>query len=338
MAQETLLEEWGKLYEITSRIKERAPWEEFWEMDLIGIQGEEGKKPVFFNILGKEGNGYGIVVYEGYEGLNDFFLLLEREKLNVSAEYVLFSQNCLAAYWGSREDMGEEQRQIIKDLGYKYYGKDQWLYFMSHGKGYFPYILNPGEIKRMTEYLALLEHALDWWDQNPVSVDFEHGNIYLYFYDKKQENWVGKEQTLPFANYQISYLELKDENLIAELKQARRGNYRLEAELSFSSMLEKEKTKGRTLNRKMCLLADADSGRMLKADLMEQEAQAEEWLIQYVVDFTLGQGAPEEILVSNGIVAAILEQVCGLAGIKITQVKELPAITGFLAGLQGYTP
>ena len=60
------------LYETATRIRERKPWEEFWEMDLIGIQ-EEGKKPVFFNLLGKEGNGCGIVVYEGYEGLNDFF-------------------------------------------------------------------------------------------------------------------------------------------------------------------------------------------------------------------------------------------------------------------------
>lgn len=336
--QGAALQAWGKLYETATRIKERKPWEEFWEMDLIGIQEEEGKKPIFFNILGKEEKGYGIVVYEGYEGLNDFFLLLEKEKLNVSSEYVLFSQNCLAAYWGSREEMLEEQRQMIKELGYKYYGKDQWLYFMSHCRGYFPYMLDEEEVNRMAGYLSLLEQALVCWEQDPVSVDFEHGNIYLYFYDKKQEQWVGKEQTLPFMDYQISYLEITDEKLMEELRQARRGGYRLEAELSFSNMLDKERTKGRVLNRKMCLIADADSRRMLKADLMEQEAQAEEWLIQYVIDFILGQGAPEEIQVSNGIVAAILEQVCSLAGITITQVEKLPAISGFLDTLPRTKP
>lgn len=331
--QGAAIEAWGKLYEVATRIKEKKPWEEFWEMDLIGIQEEEGKKPVFFNILGQKGKDYGIVAYEGYEGLNDFFLLLEKEKLNLSSEYVLFNQNCLAAYWGSRQEMSEEQRQLVKDLGYKYYGKDQWLYFMSHCKGYFPYMLNEEEVGRMTNYLSLLERALECWDQDPVSVDFEHGNIYVYYYDKKQEKWVGKEQTLPFTEYQVSYLEIADEPLVEALKQAPRGNYRLEAEISFSNMLDKEKTKGRALNRKMCLIADADNGRMLKADLMEQEAQAEEWLIQYMVDFILGQGAPEEIRVSNGIVAAILEQVCSLAKIKITRVEKLPAIGGFLASL-----
>lgn len=328
------IETWKTLYETATRIGERKPWEEFWEMDLIGIQEEEGKKPVFFNLLGKEGNGCGIVVYEGYEGLNDFFLLLEKERLNLTSEYVLFSQNCLAAFWGAREEMGEEQRQIIKELGYKYYGKDQWLYFMSHCKGYFPSMLNEEEAGRMAHALELLEQALDCWDQDPVAVDFEHGNIYLYFYDKAQEKWVGKEQSLPFSEYQISYLEIADEKLKEELKKARRGNYRLEAELSFSNMLDKEKKEGRALNRKMCLIADGDNGRMLKADLMEQEAQAEEWLIQYMVDFILGQGAPEEILVSNGIVKAVLEQICSLAGIKITQVEKLPAITCFLESLE----
>lgn len=326
-------EAWKNLYETATRIGDRKPWEEFWEMDLIGIQ-EEGKKPVFFNLLGKEGNGCGIVVYEGYEGLNDFFLLLEKDRLNLTSDYVLFSQNCLAAFWGAREEVIEEQRQVIKELGYKYYGKDQWLYFMSHCKGYFPCMLNQEEIGRMANALARLEQALDCWDQDPVSVDFEHGNIYLYFYDKTQGKWVGKEKPLPFSEYQISYLEITDEKLMEELKQARRGDYRLEAELSFSNMLDKEKHTERVLNRKMCLIADADNGRMLKADLMEQEAQAEEWLIQYMIDFILGHGAPREILVSNGIVAAVLEQICALSGISITQVNELPGIAGFLDTLE----
>lgn len=323
------IEAWKNLYETATRIRERKPWEEFWEMDLIGIQ-EEGKKPVFFNLLGKEGNGCGIVVYEGYEGLNDFFLLLEKDRLNLASDYVLFSQNCLAAFWGAREEVIEEQRQVIKELGYKYYGKDQWLYFISHCKGYFPCMLNQEEISRMANFLALLEQALDCWDQDPVSVDFEHGNIYLYFYDKTKEKWVGKEKSLPFSEYQISYLEITDEKLMNELKQARKGDYRLEAELSFSNMMDKEKHTERVLNRKMCLIADADNGRMLKADLMEREAQAEEWLIQYMIDFILGHGAPKEILVSNGIVAAVLEQICTLTGITITQVKELSGIAGFM--------
>lgn len=144
---------------------------------------------------------------------------------------------------------------------------------------------------------------------------------------------MGKEQTLPFTDYQISYLELTDEKLMDELKNARRGNYCLEAELSFSHMLDKEKPRSRSINRKMCLIADAESRRMLKADLMEQEAQAEEWLIQYIVDFILGQGAPKEIRVSNGIVAAILEQVCQLAQITITRTEQLPVIRSFLSSL-----
>lgn len=78
-----------KLYEAASCIKELKPWEKFWDLDLIGIRYGEKEKTVFFSILGRGGNCYGIVVYEGYEGVNSFLMLNMQESLNLSPEYVL---------------------------------------------------------------------------------------------------------------------------------------------------------------------------------------------------------------------------------------------------------
>ena len=43
MRKEATLEQWGALYEIGTKIKELHPWEEFGDLDLIGIGygGEE---------------------------------------------------------------------------------------------------------------------------------------------------------------------------------------------------------------------------------------------------------------------------------------------------------
>ena len=40
MRQEASLAEWKALYEIETELKELRPWESFWDMDLIQLQGE----------------------------------------------------------------------------------------------------------------------------------------------------------------------------------------------------------------------------------------------------------------------------------------------------------
>ena len=48
MRKEATLKEWEKLYETATRIKERKPWEKFWNMDIIGItRDNEGRHGVF---------------------------------------------------------------------------------------------------------------------------------------------------------------------------------------------------------------------------------------------------------------------------------------------------
>lgn len=165
MAKEVPIERWRELYETAAKIKEKKPWETFYDLDLIGIQEGKREDTVFFSILGHGGSCYGVSVYEGYRGFNDFLLLAQAEQLNVSPEYAMFCQNALSCYWGNREELSEKQRKIIKELGIKYRGKNQWLYFLSYQNGYFPYTLDEEEVSRMTWYLSLLNDALDYWEE-----------------------------------------------------------------------------------------------------------------------------------------------------------------------------
>ena len=176
MREEATLEQWKLLYETATRIKELKPWEKFWDMDLIEISNGDEDDTVFYSILGRGGECYGIAVYEGFEGLNSFLMLTMQEKLNLSTEYAMFNQKNLTCYWGNREELTDKQRKIIKELGYKYRGKNQWLYFMSFEPGYFPYNMDKEEVLRMSEYMQNLELALKCYEEEKVQVDFEHGN------------------------------------------------------------------------------------------------------------------------------------------------------------------
>ena len=50
MRKEASLEQWSVLYEVATRIKELKPWENLWDMDLIGIKYGEEEDTIFFSI------------------------------------------------------------------------------------------------------------------------------------------------------------------------------------------------------------------------------------------------------------------------------------------------
>lgn len=89
MRKEATLDEWKDLYEVTTKIKGLEPWNTFWDMDLIAVRDGLEEDAIFFSILGKGGSCYGISVYEGFDGLNDFMMLTMQDKLNISSSYAM---------------------------------------------------------------------------------------------------------------------------------------------------------------------------------------------------------------------------------------------------------
>ena len=190
MRKEASLEQWRALYETTTRMKELKPWEKFWDMDLIGIKYGEEEDIIFFSILGRGGDCYGVAVYEGYKGLNSFLMLAMQQHMNLSVEYAMFHQKNLTCYWGNRDELTDKQRKIIKDLGYSYGGKNQWLYFLSFEPGYYPYNLDEEEVVRLNGYFQDLELALKYYDNANLKVDFENGNMLLFSFDKERKHGI----------------------------------------------------------------------------------------------------------------------------------------------------
>ncbi len=336
MRKEATLEQWKELYEVATRLKEMKPWEKFWDMDIIGIQEGAEEDAAFYSILGRGGDCYGIVVYEGYEGLNDFMMLTMQEQLNLPVDYVMFSQKNLACYWGNREELTEKQRKNIKEMGYKYRGKNQWLYFLSFEPGYYPYNLDQDEVIRMTNHLSNLELALQHYESVQVDVNFENGEMYYLEFGKDKKTWKFGSKPLPFTLFQFGNLIITDEELLSDLKDVPKCDIILEADIAVLGISVKDKKFDRPQNPVAYLLADATSGLMLKFDLQEPDDDAIVSLAEELVGFIFQCGAPKEIRVSNILVEAGLEQICQTCGIKLRRVKKLQAIEEFREGMKQF--
>lgn len=329
MRREADIEQWKELYEIATRIKEKKPWEKFWDMDLIGIGDGREEETAFISILGRGGDCYGIVVYEGYEGLNDFMMLTMQSNLNLSTEYVMFNQKNLTCYWGNREELTEAQRKIVRELGYKYRGKNQWLYFLSYAPGYYPYQLDQDEVVRMTDYMKKLERALELYEEKNISVKFDKGNMFYVEFDGKNQVKKAEERSLPFTFFDYGRLEITDEELLDELREASTCNVILEADVGALGAAVRDKKYDRPANPPVCVIAEAATGMILRYEMQEPEDDVIVSLAEEIIGFILHAGAPKEIRVSNILVEAGLEQICETCKIKLRRVKRLAAVDDF---------
>lgn len=337
MRTEGDLSEWKKLYEVATRIKQLKPWQYLWDMDIVGILvGEEQENTVFYSVLGKGGSSEGITIYEGYEAFNTFMMLTMNEKMNLSVEYAMFSQECLSLYWGNREELSVKQRNTIKELGYKYRGKNNWLYFMSYEPGYYPYNLDRDEVLRMTEYLENFEFAFTYYLQQGMQINFDKGNMFSFVFSEDKKSWNFGEKELPFTGYAFGRLTLSDQNLIANLKAAPKGNAILELDVVPLGASVTDKKYNKPVNPMVSVVVDASHGIVISCEMNEPDEDAIIMLANGLLDFIYHYGVPKEVRVSNVIVEAGLEEICGICKTKLKRVKKLPAIRDFMNSMSRY--
>lgn len=337
MRKEATLEEWAKLYETASRIRELEPWKLFWDLDIIGIRtGNEPEETAFFSILGRGGDCYGIVVYEGYEAFNGFMMMTMHERLNLPMEYVAANQRNLTCYWGNREELSEKQRKTIKDLGYQYRGRNKWLYFMSYEPGYCPYNMDQDEVLRMTEHLEHLEKAVIYYRESEMQADFEHGAMFSAVYSAQEKTWSYREEPLPFTSFQFGNLTITDDELLDDLKKVPHNEMILEADVRIAGMGIRDKSYDKPGNPSASILTESKSGMVIACELNEPETDANISLAETVIGVIFKAGAPKEIRVSNIIIESVLEQICEVCKIKLRRVKRLPAIDEFMEMMGRY--
>lgn len=336
MRNEADIEDWKKLYEAAGRVKSLALWEEFCDMDIIGIRKGAPEDTVFISIMGKKGSCYGLCFYEGYNQLRTALMTMGAAELNLPPELIYYKQSSITCFWGDREELSDIQYKRIKDMGLKFRGKNQWLYFMSFEEGYAPRELDADEVRRVTGYLTVLEQLLLNHKGKLMEVDFENGNYACA--DVRPPKALSVQETeIPEELYALPYLTIGDKVLIGRLKKQKHTQMRLEAEIIVVPGAEYKSEDGtRDVIPAVCVIADRSSGVIIANDAVEECEDPFINLADIVTQYIVKMGAPAEIYVSNKLVAACLDFLCKTAGIKLTIEKKLRQIPEFAKGIKEF--
>ena len=181
------LDEWGQLYQASIEFKKIKPWEWMYDDDIFGVKDAESGEIAYCCIMGNEDEYFGIAAYLGSEGLNGILSILSGEIEPDDPDFI-FSQKCLLVSFEDREALTSEDRKIIKELGIKFRGRNEWPIFRNYTPGYFPWFITAAECRFLTDilkqatYVALKckEEGKDFLETESKCkyIDSEYGHEY----------------------------------------------------------------------------------------------------------------------------------------------------------------
>ena len=142
-------EQWLALHHAFRRYCEARPWEWLANEDVLVVNDPLGHFKGYCVALGDGGIAYGLGVYLGDRGLLNYLDTMTSEDEPVGAE-ALERGLALSAVLGDREELGDRERKVMRELGLRYRGRGRWPVFRSIIPGHWPWYLSGDEARFLT--------------------------------------------------------------------------------------------------------------------------------------------------------------------------------------------
>lgn len=321
-------DEWQRLFEAAIAFKQEAPWEWMYEDEVFAIRNPETGQIGYGSIMGRAGEHLALALYLGSEGLEGLWqmhhgdpdgnplLILEVPELQASFE--------------DRGELHARDREVIKDLGLKFRGRQAWPQFRSYVPGCAPWFLTSEEARFLAVGLeqALLVARRVYDDPDLLEPPDDREDAYLVRVEGRDgwtDEWLvpepAEEPAMPRPDpKQLARME-RDLPLVDAV---------LETDLFAMPQYVKEKEDPRPYLAYQLLMVDADSGVILgtdvllaKPDYQTMWAQAQVGLLQTLKRL---DGIPRLVAVRDQRLAEILAPLADSLGFEMVMSGRLPAL------------
>ena len=142
-------EQWLALHHAFRSYCEARPWERLANEDVLVVNDPLGHFKGYCVALGDGGIAYGLGIYLGDRGLLNYLATMTSEDEPCGVE-ALERGVALSAVLGDREELGNEERKGMRDLGFGYRGRGRWPVFRSVIPGHWPWYLSGDEARFLT--------------------------------------------------------------------------------------------------------------------------------------------------------------------------------------------
>ena len=323
------ISDWRKLYSAAVEFKETACWEWMLDDDLFGVQDPVSGEIGYCCVMGYLGEHFALGVYLGTEGLESYMKIRSGEIApgDMRAHVI---QKCLMASFEDREFLTNEDRAIIKKLGLRFRGRNQWPLFRIHEPGYPPWHLNKNQAKYLTLALQQTVEVALRFEEDFDMLDAPKRDHYLVRVPKKSGNklqWEDKWLKPATLEEQKIVVPPIDEIRLQRIKRnIKRKAGTWEADFFFTPTPIKEKTDERPYFPHAMLYMDTHSGMILGIDM----AKPGDYITQFA-DGLMGiienvGVIPGEVLVMREEAFELLKLMASRLNINLRLAKRLEAM------------
>ena len=328
--------EWKDLYNAALEFKQIECWNWMEDSDLFGVQHPEGGEIGYCCVLGALGEMFGLAVYLGAEGLNEYLKVQSGEI--APEDFDAVHQRCLFASFEDRRLLQRPDLEVIKKLGLKFRGSKSWSLFRSYQPGYYPWYLNKKEAIFLTIALQQakgvairLKENRDWF--NPPSRN--HCLVRMADQTGISFHWREEWMKLPILEKQEIEIPPIDEVRLQRIKKmASHKPFIWEGDLFYALLtIHKE---GRPYFPFLSLWVDHQSGYILKGELLEHleyRANFQEQFLRLIESVRI---LPQEVRVKREEVFKLLEPITAKLEVKLMLVQKLPALEEAQKGTEDF--
>lgn len=309
---------WKQLYDITLKLDKLEPWNYLGDTQLVTIQLKDREEPVFCSVMGKFSGERGIAVFDGVEGLGDFYMILGSEEGDLPAQYLMDEHSSLTCFWGSMMNVPDEQRSVIDELDIRFKTISDWIYFVSYKKGYKPYQLDEDEVALLTETYENLYMILEAVKDGKLNPDIEQAEGIVRRYNSENDTWEMFVKEIPEAEKEFPSVMLEDQDLKDELKNKKQID--LEVILDFTYlpvMVEGEEEGERPKNPLLFIAYDNTDGGVITMDILEEGDDEISRTLGFFISFVQQNGRMKTIKARNPWIFGALEDICGYCSVDL---------------------
>ena len=321
------LNEWRRLYQAAIRIKEIAPWEWMTEADIFGVQDPETDEIGFVSIMGMLGEHLSLAVYRGAKGLYGFWNF-QQVADSAPAEAFLEIPH-LQASFEDRNELTDKDRAVIKELGLKFRGRQEWPLFRSYRPGYLPWYVEAPEARWLTYALEQAVEVVLRFKEDPALLESADEESYLVRMPREVNGdlvWEDEVVRVPMPEPEPIPIVM-DVEALERVKQLPRGEHTLEMDIFLFPAPVREKG-ARPYFPYLLLVVEDQKGLILGNEMLTPEpGLVEMWgLVPMKVVHQLAQMKvlPQEIKVRSFRLLALLKLLEEELGVEVKAARVLP--------------
>ncbi|MBL7068282.1 MAG: hypothetical protein ISS34_00265 [Candidatus Omnitrophica bacterium] len=319
-------EVWKALYEAAVEFKDLAPWGWMRDSDLFGVRNPQDNEIGYCCVLGKAGEVFGLTVYLGTEGLEEY-LKDSQEDEDAIDDDALHRKNCLLLTFEDKKYLKKPDLNVIKNLGLEFSGRKAWPLFRNYRPGYFPWYLTANEAEFLTVCLRQANDVVRRFKENPNLFSSPGGETrYVRIQDVNMEWKDAWLKPAPLLRKMVLMVKSIDEERLENIrKECTRQKETWEIDYFYAPMYIAEKSK-RPYFPVALLFADRYSYFILNAHVSNHDNFRTEFFEELFKIFEEHKTIPEKIAVRKDEFILYLKPFSERLGIKVSMATKLRVI------------